>query len=179
MSKVILLLVFIIATSTAFAQQTKTKEQETSNAEKFSERAGSLVKKEFIEIGVIKKSELKVIIYTDLISNQKTSALKFEYEHKSSYTTDTKAAVLDADEIDGLIKSIKIIQEKIFPSVPQNYSEVTFRSRSGFEAGCYSKKDGWSAYMKLERYDSDSYVFMEKEDLTKLLSLLEQAKSNL
>jgi hypothetical protein len=179
MTKTIFAAVFMIVSITSFAQQTKTKEQETSNAEKFSERAGSLIQKEFIEIGDIKKCELKIIHYTDLISNQKTSALKFEYEYKSSYTTDTKAAVLDADEIDGLIKSIKIIQDKIFPSVPSNYSEVTFRSRSGFEAGCYSKKDSWSTYMKLERFDSNSYVFMEKEDLAKLLTLLEQAKAKL
>ena len=74
------------------------------------------------------------------------------------------------------MKSIKIIQEKIFPSTPGNYTEVSFRSRSGFDAGCYSKKDGWSAYMKLEKFDSNSYVFMDKEDLIKLLILLEKAK---
>jgi len=179
MTKTILTLVLFLASLTTFAQQTKVKEQETSNAEKFSERAGTLIQKEFIDIGDIKKCELKIIHYTDLISNQKTSALKFEYEYKSSYSTDTKAAVLDADEIDGLIKSIKIIQDKIFPSSAANYSEVTFRSRSDFEAGCYSKKDSWATYMKLERFDSNSYVFMEKKDLAKLLTLLEQAKAKL
>src|SRR4030095_15019644 len=118
MTKTILTLTLLIADFLMFAQQPKVKEQETSNAEKFSERSGSLIQKEFIDIGDIKKCELKVIHFTDLVSNQKTSALKFEYEYKSSYSSDTKSAVLDADEIDGLIKSIKIIQEKIFPSTP-------------------------------------------------------------
>lgn len=179
MTKTIFTLALIVFSFATFAQQPKVKEQETSNAEKFSERSGSLIQKEFIDIGDIKKCELKVLHYTDLNSNQKTSALKFEYEYKSSYSSDTKAAVLDADEIDGLVKSIKIIQDKIFPSTPANYTEVSFRSRSGFEAGCYSKKDSWSAYMKLEKFDSNSYVFMDKEDLSKLLTLLEQAKSKL
>jgi hypothetical protein len=159
--------------------QTKEKENQQSNAEKFSERAGTLIQKEFINIGDIKKCELNVIHFTDLISNQKTSALRFEYDYEGSSTSDTKRAVLDADEIDGLIKSIKIIQEKILPSTPSNYSEVSFRSRSGFEAGCYSKKDNWSAYMKLEMYDSNSYVFIDKDDLGQLLTLLENAKSKL
>lgn len=179
MAKIFLTLALIIACFLTLAQQPKTKEQETSNAEKFSERSGSLIQKAFIDIGDLKKCELKVIHYTDLVSNQKTSALKFEYDYKSTYSSDTKAAVLDADEIDGLIKSIRIIQDKIFPSTPTNYTEVSFRSRSGFEAGCYSKKDSWSAYIKLERFDSNSYVFIEKEDLTKLLTLLEQAKAKL
>lgn len=179
MTRTVLTLTFIVASFATFAQQSKVKEQETSNAEKFSERSGSLIQKEFIDIGDIKKCDLKVIHYTDLVGGQKTSALKFEYDYKSSYSSDTKAAVLDADEIDGLIKSIKIIQEKIFPSVPATYTEVSFRSRSGFESGCFSKKDTWSAYMKLERFDSNSYVFMDKEDLGKLLTLLEQAKTKL
>lgn len=177
MRKIIVLVILSIVSLSVFAQQPKLKEQETSNAEKFSERAGLLIQKEFVEVGVLKKCELKVIHYTDLMSTQKTSALKFEYEHKSSYTSDTKAAVLDADEIDGLIKSIKLIQEKIYPSNPPNYTEVSFKSRSGFEAGCFWSKNNWSAYMKLEKFDSNSFVFMDKEDLIKLLSLLEQAKS--
>jgi len=78
-----------------------------------------------------------------------------------------------------LIKSLKIIQDKILPTTASNYTEVNFRSRSGFSAGCFSKKDSWSAYMKLERYDSDSYVWMNKDDLSKLLALMEQAKSKL
>ncbi len=179
MRKTTLTLGLIITGFAISAQQPKVKEQATCNAEKFSERSGSLIQKEFFEIGEIKKCELKVIHYKDLISIQKTSALKFEYEYKSSYSSDTKTALLDADEIDGLIKSIKIIQESIFPSTPSNYTEVSFRSRSGFEAGCYSKKDSWSAYMKLESFDSNSFVFMDKEDLIKLLIILEQAKAKL
>ena len=177
MRRVIVIAALCIATLSARAQQPKLKEQETSNAEKFSERSGLLIQKEFIEVGVLKKCELKVIHYTDLMSTQQTSGLKFEYEYKSSYTSDTKAAVLDADEIEGLIKSIKLIQEKIYPSTPPNYTEVSFRSRSGFEAGCFSGKGSWSAYMKLEKFDSNSFVFMDKEDLIKLLTLLEQAKT--
>ncbi len=33
--------------------------------------------------------------------------------------------------------------------------------------------------MKLDKYDSNSYVFMEKDDLGKLLDLMQQAKSKL
>jgi hypothetical protein len=179
MTKFLLTIFFAICSHTIMAQQTKSKVEESSNAEKFSVREGSLIQKEFIEIGDIKKCDIKVVHYTDLTSGQKTSAVKFQYEYKSSYSTDTKAAFIDVDELEGLIKSIKLIQDKIFPAIPANYTEVSFRSRDGFEAGCYSKKDSWSSYMKLERFDSNSYVFMDKEDLSKLLSLLEQAKAKL
>jgi hypothetical protein len=72
MTKTILTFTLIIACFSTFAQQPKVKEQEMSNAEKFSERSGSLIQKEFIDIGEVKKCELKVIRFTDLVNNQKT-----------------------------------------------------------------------------------------------------------
>jgi len=176
MKKTLSLATLLVFATICFGQNQQTKEQELSNAEKFSSKAGALIKKEFIDIGKIKDAEIKVVYYTDLINNQKQSAVKFEYEHTGKYSSDTKIAVLDADEIDGLIKSIKIIQEKIFPSTATNYTEVSFKSRGGFEAGCFWSKGSWSTYIKLEKFDSDSYVFLNKDDFPKLLELLEQAK---
>jgi len=57
--------------------------------------------------------------------------------------------------------------------------QVSFKSRGGFEAGCFWSKASWSTYLKLEKYDKDSYVFLNKEDFPALLALLEQAKAKL
>jgi hypothetical protein len=168
--------IILMVTAATFAQ---TKEQELSNAEKFSAKAGGLIQKEFVETGSVKGAKISVVYFTDLITNTKQSALKFEYESIGKYSSSTKAALLDADEVDGLIKSIKIIQEKIFPSVATNYTEVSFKSRGGFEAGCYWSKGVWSTYLKLEKYDKDSYVFLGKDDFPSLLGILEQAKTKL
>jgi hypothetical protein len=168
--------ILLIVSKANFAQ---TKEQELSNAEKFSAKAGALIQKEFLELGSVGDAKISVIYFTDLITNTKQSALKFEYESAGKYSSSTKAAVLDADEIDGLIKSIKIIQDKIFPTATANYTEVSFKSRGGFDAGCYWSKGTWSTYLKLEKYDKDSYVFLNREDFTTLLGLLEQAKTKL
>lgn len=181
MKKQLIVLMLSMATLFAFGQtaQNQTKEQEISNAEKFSAKAGTLLQKEFFEIGEIKGCKLTIIHYTDLIGTQKTSSLKFEYEYSGKYTSDTKAAVLDADEIDGLIKSITMMQEKIFPTTPSTYTEVSFKSRGGFDAGCFSSKGTWSTYLKLEKFDKDSYVWLTKEDFPTLLNLLQQAKAKL
>jgi predicted hydrolase (HD superfamily) len=114
-------------------------------------------------------------MYKDLMTNQKTSAVRFEYEYSGAYnTSDTKLALLDADEVDGLIKSIQILQEKMIASTPVNYTEVEYFSRSGFQAGGFyeQKKKAWSAFVKLEKYDSKSYVFIDNDDLTQLLTLM-------
>jgi len=157
----------------------QTKEKDLSNAEVFSAKSGTLMQKEFVEIGTLKKCEIKVIYFTDLISNTKQSALKFEYDVASSYSTDTKAAILDPDEIDGLMKSIKLMQEKVIPTTPTNYTEVSYRSRGGFEAGCFTSKGTWSTYLKLEKFDGKSYVWLTVEDLATLYTYLEQSKAKL
>jgi len=161
------------------AQTQIAKEIETSNAEKFSASSGALIKKDFLDIGEIRGAKLQVVIFQDMISEKSTNAVRFEYEVKSSYSTDTKKAMLDADEIDGLLKSIKVMKDKIFPSTSDVYSEVTYRSRGGFEAGCYWSKGKWTTYLKLEKYDSKSYVFLGQEDFTTLYDLLVQAQTKL
>lgn len=178
MKKLLFVLISFLMFSLSYGQ-TDTKEKEISNAEKFSSKAGTLIQKEFIDVGTINKTVVQVIHYTDLISNETVSSVRFEYEVVSSYSTDTKIASLDADEIDGLIKSIRMMQEKVFTMTPTNYSEVTYRSRGGFEAGCYWSKGDWATYLKLEKYDEKSYVFLKKDDFPALLALLEKAKTML
>ena len=177
--KRILLLSLLTAFTIQLNAQSASKEKEQSNAEAFSAKAGTLMQKEFIEIGTVKKAKVQVLYYTDLISNIKKSALKFEYDVVSSYSTDTKVAILDVDEIDGLMKSIKLMQDKVMLTVPVNYTEVYYRSRGGFEGGCFTSKGAWSCYLKLEKYDSKSYVWLESADLTTLYGLLEQAKAKM
>lgn len=179
LKQTILILVVLLSTISISYGQIETKSKEVSNAEKFSDKSGTLIQKEFLDVGDLKKCKIQLAKFEDLISNQKTSAVRFEYDYVSSYSSDTKLALLDADEIDGLIKSLKLIQEKIIPVSATNYTEVSYRSRSGFEAGCFSKKDSWNIYLKLERFDSKSYIFLDKDDLPKLLNLLETAKSKL
>jgi len=131
-----------------------------------------------VDIGKVKGVEVKVLIYKDLNSGTSKSALRFEYEYKSSYSTDSKIASLDADEIDGLVKSIKNQQTNVFPTTREIYTEVTYRSRTEFEAGAYYSPDKgkWTTYVQLEKYDRNSLVFLTPEDFVTLLAFIEQAK---
>lgn len=170
--------ILIILCSLGTFGQSEPKEL-LSKAEKFSTQAGTLIKKEFLDIGSVNKAEIKVVRFTDLISMDSVSAVRFEYKVASSYSTDTKLASLDSDEIEGLITSLKTIQNRIFALSPETYTEVTYRSRGGFEAGCFWSKNAWSAYLKLEQFDGKSFVFLKKEDFPNLLSLLERAQQRL
>src|SRR5262249_7498277 len=127
----------------------------------------------------VAKCRIQILTLKDLLDGHKMSAIRFEFDYRASYGSDTKLAVLDADEVDAFMASIRMIREKIMPTRVTKYTEVTFKSRSGFEAGCFSKKDKWTGYVKLTQYDSNSYVFFEEGDFSKLYTMLQSAKSRL
>jgi hypothetical protein len=153
--------------------------KELTQAEQFSTQSGVLIEKQFIKVGFVKGVEVSIIKFKDLNSGTSKKALRFEYEYKSQYSSDTKIASLDADEIDGLVKTIKNFQATVFTETRSFYTEVTYRSRTGFEAGAYYQveKKKWTAYIKLEKYDKNAMVYLSVEDFQVLGSLIEQAQT--
>lgn len=177
MVRLILLLAVMLVFMTLAQAQTQPRERELSNIEKFSAKSGTLIEKKFIDIGSLKSVKVRVLKLTDLVSNARMSGVRLEYDHSGRLGSDTKIAFLDPDEVDGLLKSIDVLKSKVFLSNPDSYTEVEFNSRGGFEAGGFFSKGEWSTFLKLERFDRDSYVFLKPEDFDVLRDLLQQAKA--
>ncbi len=179
--KKIVFLLFCLAYMPLNAISQQKIEAELSNAEKFSTKSGTLFQKEFVTIGPIVAGrnigEMKVVHYTDLMTNESLSSLRISCDVQGKYTSDTKIGTLDKDEVDGLIKSFKIIMDRILVNTPSVYTEISFSARSGYSAGCYYSNQEWSVYMKLEKYDGDSYLWMKVTDLPSYVKMLEEARS--
>jgi hypothetical protein len=173
-----LTLLFVILSIQANAQQSQ-KEKNQTKADEFSEKSGTLMERQFIEVGKLKGVEIKILKVKDLVNNTGYSALRFEYEYKSSYSSDTKISAIDQDEIDGLVKSINALKTNVLNTTRDNYTEVTFKSRTGLEAGAYysSDKQKWTGYLQIEKYDRNSMVFFASEDFDQLLEIIEKAKT--
>jgi len=171
------ILIFIFLNFSLFSQEI-TQSKTFTNAEEFAAKSGTLIERVWIEVGKIKGVSVRIVNYTDLISKVKVPSLRFEKEVYNSYskTSETKIASLDKDEVEGLIKALEIIANEVIVQKRNDYSEVAFRSRSGFEAGCFSKEATWDIYLKLEKYDSNSYQFLDKENLPQLIELILNAK---
>jgi hypothetical protein len=169
------MLVFLM-TRDGFSQVGPTaREKEQSNIEKFSSQSGTLFKKEFKKIGLVGDVEFQVLTITDLLTNKKTSGIKASKEVHKSYGSDTKDAFLDYDEIDALIKAITTLKK--YPNtIPSNYTEIGFASRGGFQLTMFVSGGKWDIAMKLEKYDSDSYEFLEYSDLDRINDKIWDAK---
>ena len=171
-------IITIISGSLATYAQDAVQETPT-NAEKFALRTGTLVEKEYTVIGTLRKTELSVVNYSDLVSGEKTSALEISADLTLDEVTTTKVAVIDADELDGFIKALKTLNSTVLQSRRENYTEVTYRSRGGFETGCIFTNGEWNAYIMLEKKDGGSVVFIERNDFVTLLMFLEDAKKKM
>lgn len=175
MKKVFLTIVLFATSFIAHSQEKK--EAVLTQAEQFSAQAGLLIEKQFLDVGKVNSVKLQIMSIKDLNSNTVKTALRFEYDYKSSYTSDTKVATLDKDELDALIVSMKNLQTNVYPTTRDNYTEVTFKSRTGFEAGSYFDiGKGWKSFLKLEKFDKNSMIFFNNEEFITLIPLLEQAK---
>ncbi len=175
----ILLAIVTLFCLSAFSQKEVSKDK--SKADLFSEKAGSLFQTETSKVGSLKKLDIKTIVITDLVSNDKITAIRLETLHYSSLGSDTKVGTFDKDEIDAVLKSLGIIKAKMEVISTFDYTEIQYRSRGGLEVGCFTsgKKNEWNLYLKLERYDSNSFVFLDKKDIDDLTDLLQQAKTKL
>ena len=176
MKKIILFTVLAFVLKPCLGQ---VKKEEFSNSELFSAKSGTLIEKEFIDVGNVGKTEIQVLKITDMISGESLRSLRITKEIRDNYSTNTKIAHLDSDEIDGLIKSMYVIKESVFGTQAPNYTEITFRSRSGFEAGCFWSKNDWSTYLQIKKYDRKSMVWLKPDEFNQFLEVLELAKSKI
>lgn len=170
-----ILFALVIFTSMSLIAQSTV--QLLSNAEIFSAKPGALISKDIIKVGNAKTTAIDVVHYTDLFTKETMSAVMFKIASVGKYSIETITVNVDSDEIEGLLKSLLIIKDDLFTKTPENYKEVTFKSRSGFEAGCYFEKGVWVLYIKLNIYDSKSLKTLETSDLPLLIEQLEKAKN--
>lgn len=169
--KVLVLILFkylCIQGGLLMAQQQQ--EDRKSNTEIFSESAGSLIEKQFITIGTAGKVEVSVMKVKDLLTDVSYKALRLEYG------VGLRIAVLDSDELEALLYTIKKMNDEIFSTRRPVYTEVFFRSRSGFVLGAYCQPSSayWAPFIKMDWGNSGS-IFLRPRKYKQLVTLIERA----
>lgn len=173
-------IMFLVLASVLVANgQIATPQKTLSNIEQFTAKSGRLLQKEFIDVGTVQRVKVQLFLVTDLMDNSVIKGARFEAYVYSAGGGDTKVGVLDADEVDGLIKSLIAMNSSVFTTSKSSYTEVIYQSRGGFEAGAYWSDSKWKTVLKLEKYDSRSRIFMEPKDFETLLTVLQELQARL
>lgn len=174
MSKTIFTSILLFTVISVSAQN-----KDSTNATKFAARSGTLVQKEYLTVGKLGDAELSVVNYEDLIAKDRIAALEISIDVMENGLPTTKIGIIDADEMDAFIKAVKTLNSSVLNSRKNNYTEVTFRARSGFEAGCIFTDGAWSGYMMLETGDGASVLFVKPNDFVTLGTFLTDAKGKM
>lgn len=160
----------------SYSQETK-KDLESTKSDKFSQRSGTLLQKDFIDLGKVSGTDVKVLKIADLNNNDSVSSVRFENKSYSSYSSDNYINAIDKDELDGLMISIKKLLNNVLKTNPLTYTEVIYNSRGGFSLGSYyeTKKSKWTSFLKVEKHNSKSMDVLTENDLQNLLNQIGRA----
>ena len=163
----------------AAAQEKQDVAQEsTSKTLEFMAKDGTLIQREFFQLGKVKGVECEVLIIKDVVSNKKIGCLRLKTRYSSSYSSDTYIGTLDYDEIDACVKSINYIIESVTPSTPERYTEIEYRTRDKVEVGAFyqEKSSSWRAYVQTKSYTNKSMEFFAATELSELAAIMNRAK---
>lgn len=143
-------------------------------------KPGTLFKKEFTQIGELTAYnslpiQIEIFKLNDLKLGSQVKSIRFS----TAYTS----ALLESDEVDGLLFSLAKMQESIKDPVPVNYTEYVFYAKSGFKIIVFvMEKKYWSITLELNSLGGKgSSIDFDKasEYLPKLIDFLSKAKAAL
>lgn len=171
MRKVTAFIFCTVLTLSAFAQ-------DASNADKLVRRTDVVVKKEYENIGQIRDLSIIAEHITDVTEHKKLSGLDLEYAYNGSNAA-TYAVLLDPVEVDSLLAFLQNVQNNISKTEPpKNYTEYSFISKSGFQAGCFWDKT-WKVYVKISIKENNSNIGFSSDELVQFISFLKQARAKM
>lgn len=178
MKKILLSILVSLITLPSFAQTDGNDKESKSKAVQFMERDGSLLKKEYHNLGTVKGIECEVIITTDLKNSEKIGCLKLKTTSQGfSYN-----GYLDTDELAAAIQSLEYVKDEVLPSTPNVYTEVLYKSRDNVVMGAYTitsdyKNDyKWRVFVKPNSYKG-SFEDFNKKHIETFIEYLNKAQS--
>lgn len=162
------------------------QEDGTSRIKEFQSRKGTLIIKEFFEIGTVKGQygsdlEFSVLRLTSPSGGVPLKGLKLSSSKKSSYSTDERSSLLDEEEVDALISALQYmvqIQKEKGSDKSMPYTEYIFRAKDGFEIGFMISKGEYTAFSSVGSISAIS-AFFKYADLGAILSKAQEAKAKL
>ncbi len=166
---------FLFSIANTLAQENK-----ISKVEDFLGKSKSLIKREYIQVAIVQKMKIEVVTYTDMISGVNAKGIRFSYRNDESRFNPIIGRVLDEDEVDGFLKIIKIIREKVIPSNVNAHTEVyyNYMSRENISIGCSQEKENeWDVSLQLRDSEVFSVIPLDLKSLTELETALSMAKS--
>lgn len=174
MKKILLLMGLFVLTCTNCIAQSSTEKKSDSKTVAFRDRSGSLMKEEIYNVGKFNSVNYDVMVYTDLLKNEKVGSLRVT-------TSDSRYlyyGYLDSDEIDSALKTLIYIKDNVLGTTPSVDTKIEYNSRDKVRIGVSADANrNWRVYIYAHSYDKDTKTTFSSNDLPKMIDAITQAQS--
>jgi hypothetical protein len=172
-------ILFSVITNSAFSQDVKKEVQKVeTKMDVFASKTGTIIK--FIDT---KLPELKLsygsVAETRIRKILNGSEVRYFYQIENQGKYGSSTASIDFSDLIEVIKAIKSLKSEVENDLSLNpdYLENKFTTVDGFQVGYYVSKGKANWYLRLEKYGSDSIIFVK--DGTSIESVFTDAKNRI
>ena len=191
MKKVLALLLALIMTVSiisAIAEEAVEEASTESQFEKISLKKGTLLSKQYNSVNSISGKRYdgykyedasynpiyaQTAVVTDIESGLKYYALRFIHDYYRGSSSQSGVSVLDSDEIDGVLTTIRYIKEHYREFIP--YTDVAYTANSGVKVGAFVGAKNSYYYMELNSYDTVYFDMSEADALINFFTTAQTA----
>lgn len=163
-------------------------QKEESDIEGFSRTTSTIIEKEFTPIAKIKAGKglskrilkLELLKVTDLLKSKSEFAISFSFFEPGTYTYgDEKYGYVDQSDISAFVNFLDLLLNDFTKKTYTNYKEYSFQTNGGFKAGAFCSENTWRYFVKLEKYDSKSQIFMTQIQFDALYRKAKEANESI
>lgn len=168
MKKFLTIVALVLLCKTGFSQETtKIDSYKTMSLQK-----GSLIVKDFIDIGNFNTVKGEIAILTNVTSGVKVYALRVSKEYQNSkYDNGVAIGVYDEKEIDSAITALKYMMKKVNEENSSSYSEVIYKNNSESEFGYFVRDGNFRGFFTVNEKGTQYFEIREFNDLLKFFTL--------
>lgn len=166
-----------------YGQQATTggPEESTTKLGSFQAKTGSVIIKEFSEIGGVKAIghiSVMSMTFTDASTNKRESGISIHITEGGRLEKESRSFI-DFDEIDSLVAGIDYISKVKKDSSKLDFFEATYRTKDDFHVTIFNRKSGEISVSVESGRIRPATVFLSLEQLANLRTLMLQAKERI
>lgn len=171
------LLFILIASVISFSAMAQELGREASKSEflQFINNEGAFFKKEFYHLKKLHNIEIQVLIYTDMVSNEKNGCLRI----RTTSTNSRKDYIgtLDYNELQSCIEKIKYITETVMAAPPKVYTEWEFKTKDRVSIGTFwsERTQEWNFYINPVNAIDGTIAYISKLSVPTIVESFEEA----
>lgn len=150
-----------------------------SPAEVFIGRKGTILEKRFDEVGKVGYLNVQIEYVNDLSNNDKIQCVRFDIQLANNSAG--PSALLDTDEVNGLLAFLKNIRENVIKQPPADpNTDISFTDKYNFQIGCFwQKANGWILYLRTESENPATETDIYQNDIEGFEKILNLAESDI